>query len=123
MKRYLPYVVVTSLLLIAVIVFLIMPRGPIELEVELTNEIVSTSGVNSTVEIGNIHALDDLEEIGYTVISLLYEKHQAYYGLSTWTLTIELTHGETSYGTLEFIVNESVQQPGLQLLENNLMIS
>jgi hypothetical protein len=123
MKRYLPYVVVSSLLLIAVIVFLIMPKGPIDLEAELKDEIISSTSVISTVEIGNIDQLEDLEEIGYTVISLLYEKHQATYGLNTWTLKVELIDGETSYGTLEFIVNESIQKPGLQLIENRLNIS
>ncbi|BCR36446.1 lipoprotein [Mariniplasma anaerobium] len=72
-----------------------------------------------------IKDIQDLEEIAYNVASQLYEENFESIGASSILLTINFsdTNTEGLYGSISFDINKTIEQPGLSLNSNDLVLS
>ena len=103
---------------------------PKDIEVTIVDQsIISNEIIAHVIVTENFKELVQLEEIAYNVSSQLYEEYFEAIGASSYTMIINFYDSESSfdsediiYGSIVFEINDSMENPGLTLSQNQLTI-
>lgn len=101
-----------------------------DLEVTIKSEEMTEGYINVDVVVPTgLKDMDELKEIAYNIASQVYENNFEEIGTSTYILTIKLYDSSSSYdandnnfGQIEFAINQSIENPGLKLLHDELVL-
>lgn len=103
---------------------------PKDIEVTIIEQSMTSDEIIAHVIVTeDFKELLQLEEIAYNVSSQLYEENFETIGASSYTMIINFYDSENSfnseditYGSIMFNINESMENPGLSLNQNQLTI-
>ncbi len=119
------------LLLLVVLTFVGCSKNGDAVDVNIAQETVTFHHIELHVVVPfTIESMAELDELAYSIASQTYERHFDAIGTETYTLDIYLYDSQANYdgasityGSITFMINETLTSPGLTVSTNHLTIA